>query len=308
MATLGKIERIDDLRTIWQHEARDFSRWLAQEENLALLSDTIGIDIVLEERESSVGDFNVDLYATEEGSGRKIIIENQLEDTNHDHLGKIITYASGKGAEVIVWIVKRARDEHKQAIEWLNQHTDSNVGFFLVEIELWRINDSLPAPKFNIVEKPNDWAKAMKVVEGLSAHQKFQMDFWQAFVEYAYAQPAFKKTFSQRKPSPQHWYSVSIGKSTYHVSFTINTQKKRLGAEIYFSGDKEMYMRFKDHSEEIETELGTKLEWREATKDCRILALKDGDVKKGETAWRPAFEWFCEMGVKLRDIALKYGV
>ncbi|MBQ8371825.1 MAG: DUF4268 domain-containing protein [Clostridia bacterium] len=307
MATLGKIERIDDLRTIWPHEARDFSKWLAQEENLALLSDTIGIDIALEERESSVGDFNVDLYATEEGSGRKIIIENQLEFTDHDHLGKIITYASGKGAEVIIWIVKHARDEHKQAIEWLNQHTDENVGFFLVEIELWKINDSLPAPKFNVVEKPNDWAKAMKVVEGLSALQKLQLDFWQAFNEHAFVKPEFKKVFSQRKPSPQHWYSVSIGRSTYHISFTVNTQKKRLGAEIYFSGDKDAYGRFLEHKEEIEEELSMPVEWREANKDCRILVLTNGDIKKGTDAWNGYFDWFCDMGIKLRDIALKYG-
>ena len=307
MATLGKIERIDDLRTIWPHEARDFSKWLAQEENLALLSDTIGIDIALEERESSVGDFNVDLYATEEGSGRKIIIENQLEFTDHDHLGKIITYASGKGAEVIIWIVKHARDEHKQAIEWLNQHTDENVGFFLVEIELWKINDSLPAPKFNVVEKPNDWAKAMKVVEGLSALQKLQLDFWQAFNEHAFVKPEFKKVFSQRKPSPQHWYSVSIGRSTYHISFTVNTQKKRLGAEIYFSGDKDAYGRFMEHKEEIEKELSMLVEWREANKDCRILVLTNGDIKKGTDAWNGYFDWFCDMGIKLRDIALKYG-
>ena len=118
--------------------------------------------MVLEETESAVGSFNVDIFAAEEGgTGRKIIIENQLEETNHDHLGKIITYASGKGAEVVIWIVKRARDEHKQAVEWLNQHTDKNIGFFLLEIELWKINDSLPAPKFNVVERPNDWAKTM---------------------------------------------------------------------------------------------------------------------------------------------------
>lgn len=307
MATLGKIERVDDLRTIWPHEARDFTKWLAQEENLALLSDTIGVDIALEERESSVGDFNVDLYAREEGSGRKIIIENQLEFTDHDHLGKIITYASGKGAEVIVWIVKHARDEHKQAVEWLNQHTDENIGFFLVEIELWKINDSLPAPKFNVVEKPNDWAKAMKVVEGLSALQKLQLDFWQAFNEYAFVKPEFKKVFSQRKPSPQHWYSVSIGRSTSHISFTVNTQKKRLGAEIYFSGDKDAYGRFMEHKEEIEKELSLPVEWREANKDCRILVLTNGDIKKGTDAWDEFFDWFCKMGIKLRDIALKYG-
>ena len=132
---LGKIKRITDIRSVWHHEEKDFSKWLAQEENLKQLSDSIGIDIVLEERESSVGNFSVDLYALEEGTERRIIIENQLEDTNHDHLGKLITYASGKGAEVIIWVVKRARDEHRQAIEWLNQNTGVNIGFFLVDVE-----------------------------------------------------------------------------------------------------------------------------------------------------------------------------
>ena len=135
---LGKIERIDDLRTIWKNEARDFTGWLAEDDNLALLSEAIGIDLELEERESSVGSFSVDLFASEEGTSRKVIIENQLEDTNHDHLGKVITYAAGKDASVVIWIVKRARDEHRQAVEWLNQHTDEDIGFFLVEIELWK--------------------------------------------------------------------------------------------------------------------------------------------------------------------------
>jgi hypothetical protein len=307
MATLGKIERIDDLRTIWAHEARDFTKWLAQEDNLALLSDAIGINIALEERESSVGDFNVDLYATEVGTGRRIIIENQLEFANHDHLGKIITYASGKGAEVIVWIVKHARDEHKNAIEWLNQHTDENIGFFLVEIELWKINDSLPAPKFNVVEKPNDWAKAMKVAEGLSPLQKLQIDFWQAFNEYAFAKPEFKKLFSQRKASPQHWYDVSVGRSSYHITFTVNSQKKRIGAEIYISDDKDSYTYFYNQKDKIEKELGEKLEWKEANKDCRILLLNNGDIKKGNESWNTYFDWFCDKGIKLREIALKYG-
>ncbi len=307
MAILGKIERIDDLRNIWAHEARDFTKWLAQEDNLALLSDAIGINIALEERESSVGDFNVDLYATEVGTGRRIIIENQLEFSNHDHLGKIITYASGKGAEVIVWIVKHARDEHKNAIEWLNQHTDENIGFFLIEIELWKINDSLPAPKFNVVEKPNDWAKAMKVAEGLSPLQKLQIDFWQAFNEYAFAKPEFKKVFSQRKASPQHWYDVSVGRSSYHITFTVNSQKKRIGAEIYISDDKDSYSHFFGKKAEIEKELGETIEWKEATKDCRILLLNNGDIKKGNDYWNSYFDWFCEKGIKLREIALKYG-
>jgi len=130
MMKLGKLEQITDLRSVWKHEAKDFTPWLAKEENLEILSEAVGIDIVVEEQESNVGDFSVDLFATEEGTGRRIIIENQLEETNHNHLGKIITYASGKEAEVIIWIVRKARDEHKQAIEWLNQHTDDKFEFF----------------------------------------------------------------------------------------------------------------------------------------------------------------------------------
>ena len=305
MATLGKIEKIDDLRSIWPHEALDFSKWLSQEENLALLSDSIGIDIVLEELESPVGGFSVDL---EEGTGGKIIIENQLEDTNHDHLGKIITYASGKGAEVVVWVVRRARDEHKQAVEWLNQHTDENIGFFLLEIELWKINDSLPAPKFNVVERPNDWAKTMKAVEGLSDTKKLQLEFWQAFNDYAFGKPEFKNVFSKRKPQPQHWYDLSVGSSTYHLGLTVNTQKKRIGAEIYVNDDKLAFEKFKSQKDLIEADLGVQLDWRVATKDCRILALNNGDIKKGEAAWPEYYDWYCSMALKLREVLKKYDV
>ena len=121
MLNLGRLEEIKDLRTVWPHEALDFTPWLAQDDNIALLADAVGLDIMVDETESSVGDFNVDIFASETGTDRKIIIENQLEDTNHDHLGKLITYASGKAADVIIWVVKRAREEHKAAIEWLRK-------------------------------------------------------------------------------------------------------------------------------------------------------------------------------------------
>ena len=303
---LGIIKKIDDLRSVWPHEAHDFSKWLAREENLTLLSDTIGIDIVLEELESAVGGFSVDLYATEEGTGRKIIIENQLEDTNHDHLGKIITYASGKGAEVIIWIVKRARDEHRQAVEWLNQHTDSNIGIFLLEIELWQINNSPYAPKFNIVERPNDWAKTVKAVVGISDTQKLQLEFWQGFNEYAFTKKKFAQTYKQRKALAQHWYDLSLGKSAYHLCFTVNTQKKRIGTEIYIDNDKELFNRFKDSRAEIEACFGAELEWREASKACRILALTQGDIKNGPETWSTMFDWFIETAEKLRVIAQRF--
>lgn len=133
------------LRDIWHHEALNFTKWLAEEPSLKLLSAAVGIELELIETESSVGAFSVDIYAQEAGTGRKVVIENQLAPTDHDHLGKVITYAAGKGAEVVIWVVEQARDEHRQAIEWLNQHTDSDFGFFLVEVELWKIGNSRAA-------------------------------------------------------------------------------------------------------------------------------------------------------------------
>ena len=302
---LGEIKRVNDLRSVWHHEAKDFSKWLAQENNLLQLSEAIGIDIVLEELESSVGNFNVDLYAIEEGTDRRIIIENQLEDTNHDHLGKLITYASGKGAEVIVWIVKRARDEHRQAIEWLNQNTGIKIGFFLVEIELWQIDDSAIAPKFNVVERPNDWAKQMKNADNLSETKQLQLNFWQQLAETIKSNEAYAKEFSPRKAQPQHWYDLSIGSSSYHIGLTVNTQKNRLGAEIYIPDDKEKFAMFKGYAQQIEDMIGGKVEWREATKATRIITLHSYDISN-EAKWNDAFEWLMNKALIFKKIAKQF--
>ena len=170
MVELGKLKEISDLREIWPHEARDFTPWLAK--NIKELGDTIGIDILIEETESSVGDFNVDIYATDADTNKKIIIENQLEDTDHDHLGKLITYASGKDADLVIWLVRKARPEHRAAIEWLNNHTDEGVGFILCEIKLYQIGDSLAAPKFEIIEQPNNWVKNIKAHLGANEERR----------------------------------------------------------------------------------------------------------------------------------------
>ena len=145
-----------------------------------------------------------------------------------------------------MWIVKRARDEHRQAIEWLNQNTGVKIGFFLVEIELWQIDDSAIAPKFNVVERPNDWAKQMKNVASLSETKQLQLNFWQQLSEYIKSNESFAKEFSARKAQPQHWYDLSVGSSSYHVSLTdaigiwrkitytcISQAKSRLSAPIH---------------------------------------------------------------------------
>ncbi|MCL2426856.1 MAG: DUF4268 domain-containing protein [Oscillospiraceae bacterium] len=308
MPTLDKMTAITDLREVWKHEVHDFTRWLSEEENLKELSDAVGIDIALQERESSVGSFSADMLAIEEGTGRKIIIENQLSATDHDHLGKSITYAAGKSADVIIWIVQRARDEHRQAVEWLNQRTDENVGFFLIEIQLWRIGDSLPAPKFHIVEQPNNWAKAMKAVGGLTETKKLQLEFWQAFNDYAFSNPTFTSHFSQRKPQAQHWYDMSVGNSDYRISLTVNTQKNRLGAELYISGNKELFAKFASQKDAISSFLDMSVEWREGKKDCRILTSKDGSIKDGADKWVIAFDWFMETAIKIKKMAKTFDV
>ena len=133
---LGTLKRITDLRSVWKNEASDFTQWLAKEKNIKILSDELGINIIVDETEASAGRFNVDIKAHEEDTNRTIIIENQLEMTNHDHLGKVIVYSAGLDAEIQVWIVKEVRDEHVQAVNWLNEHGDDHVNIFLVQIEL----------------------------------------------------------------------------------------------------------------------------------------------------------------------------
>lgn len=227
--SLDKLKKVD-LRDVWPHEALDFTKWLSEEPNLAMLSSAVGIELELIETESSVGSFNVDIYAQEAGTGRKVIIENQLEDTNHDHLGKVITYAAGKGAEVVIWVVARARDEHRQAIEWLNQHTDSDFGFFLVEVELWSIGDSLPAPRFSVVEQPNEWTKAIKLSEGLSETERVKLSYWTKYREVAQATPEFLKVFNPQKPSKNHWTTLRCDTSAYHIGLLIDTQRAVLAS------------------------------------------------------------------------------
>lgn len=297
---LGKLEKVN-LRDIWLNEEYDFSVWLSKEENLKELSNTIGVDIVLEERESSVGKYSVDIYGKEEGTDRKVVIENQLEDSNHDHLGKIITYASGKDAKTIIWIVKRARDEHRQAIEWLNAHTDEEVGFFLLEIELWKIGDSAPAPKFNIVSKPNDWGKNQKSSNNLGKAQKLQCEYWQAFSEYGASNEVYSKEFNKRKALPQHWYDLPMGSSEYHMSLTCATQRNEIGIEVYIDNNKEIFDLFHESKSIIEEETNLKFSWQrlDNKKASRIKVVKKFNIAEQEK-WEESFEWFCKQAVVIK--------
>ena len=303
---LGKLTQIKDLQEVWPNEALDFTPWLAKEGNLKILGEAIGIDMVLEEKESSVGDFSVDIFAKEDGSDRNIIIENQLRDSDHDHLGKIITYASGKNASVIVWIVKRARDEHRQAIEWLNQHTDDQVAFFLVEIELWKIGNSQIAPKFNVVERPNDWAKTIKKLDSLTQGDALKLDFWSRFNEYAKSRKDFSDVLNTRKPQTWNWYNISVGNSAFNIELTVDTKKSLVNAGLIAFESPELYEALKADKVKLEARLGGVTTWRPAGKQSKFyVTLKDVDLKDAHSCAN-AFQWFVDKALILRKIAKEY--
>lgn len=307
MIKLSKLEEIKDIRKVWANEASDFTPWLSKDENIMILSDAIGIDITVNETESVVGDFNVDIFASETGTERKIIIENQLEDTDHDHLGKLITYASGKSADIIIWVVKHAREEHKAAIEWLNNHTDDKIGFFLCEIKLYRIGTSEPAVKFEVIERPNDWTKEVKKNEAASITQQQRYDYWVAFQNYAFQNTDFAKNFRRRKPSLDHWMNFSIGSSACYLTVSQIQKRNELDVEIYISDDKELFRSLLENRDEIEKAIGLTFDWRELRerKASRIVIEKQVSFDD-RSQWKSQYDWLIETMVNMKKVFKEY--
>lgn len=294
MENLGRLQKVE-LRNFWADEARDFTPWLAKEENIEELCNTIGIDIEIEATEVYIGSFKADIVGRDISNNQKVIIENQLEKSNHDHLGKIITYASGLGASVIIWICNTITDEHRQAIDWLNENTIDEINFFALEIELWRIGDSLAAPKFNIICRPNEWVKTTKEsssLKELSGTKTLQLEYWNYVKDYFNKNGTF---LGLRTPRAQHWYSMSIGRSKFNISLTVNTIQNRLGCEIYLRGEnaKTSFAILKRDKEDIERELGTELDWQELPdgQDSRIILYRTGGINNRET-WEETAAWY----------------
>jgi hypothetical protein len=277
--TLGKLQMVS-LREVSAHEALDFTQWLAKPENLEQLGEALGIELYEAETEVSVGRFFVDILATDD-AGRKVVIENQLAATDHDHLGKTITYAAGLGAQVIVWIAETAKEEHQQAVEWLNENTTSDVHIFLVQVEAWRIGDSLPAPRFNPIAKPNDWAKAVRQsaasASQVSEVSLLQREYYEKVREHGLAHAPHIKRW--QTPKAQHWFDVSIGTSRAHISLTTNSLEKRVAVEVHIRNNKQLCADLLAQREAIEAQLGLTLDWRDLPerKACRIVIEHPGD-------------------------------
>lgn len=299
--TFGKLNKVTNLRDYWEHEAHDFTRWLAHPDNLRALADALGIgDLEPIQVEANAGDFRIDIVARITDRDETVIIENQLEKTDHDHLGKLLTYSAARGATTMIWIAKEFREEHQLALEWLNkqnQSAEKPVSYFAVEIELWRINDSQPAPRFNVVVQPNEYAKSLSETgepQEVSTTKRLQYDFWVAFKEYCESNAA---AFSLKKPPAAHWYSISIGKSGYSIELTLNTKAHRIGCELYIhnSSTKEAFDALKQDRDAIERELKSSLEWErlDHRQASRIIEYRPGDISK-QDSWTELFSWLKE--------------
>lgn len=274
---LGKLSEVD-IRDLWKHEQYDFSEWLSKEENIEILGDEIGLTLTDIDKEVFVGSYRCDLVARDETTGVKVIIENQLETTNHDHLGKIITYASGLDADVVIWIVKEAKEEHRSAVEWLNNKTTKDVSFFLIEIHGYQIGDSLPAPKFVLVEKPNDFLKTTSTNRGngeVSKSEADRLNFWIRFNEVLVNR---NKPFNVRKAHTEGWYSVAIGTSEAGISISLLGRTGKISVEFAIKDNKQMFDSLYKMRETIESELGFSMQWQrlDNKKASRILYYIDG--------------------------------
>ena len=274
---IGKLEEVD-IRELWKHEQYDFSEWLSKKENIENLNDILGLTLVDISKETYVGSYRCDLFAKDETTGIKVIIENQLEMSNHDHLGKIITYASGLDAKVVVWIVKEAREEHRSAIEWLNNNTNSNINFFLIEIHAYKIGNSDNAPMFQVIEQPNDFIKNNKSINSndtMNKSQSQRLEFWNQFNNVLVERG---KPFNVRKATTDHWYNVAIGTSDAHIDITLVNKDSVIGVELYITDNKEFFDKLYQRKDEIENDLGFKLDWRRLnnSKASRIVTFIKG--------------------------------
>ena len=291
------------LRDFWSHEAADFTPWLATDENIALLNDVVGLQLAVEAQEQRVGPFRADILCKDMNSNQWVLIENQIESTDHRHLGQLLTYAAGLEAVTIVWIAEKFTEEHRAALDWLNQITDERFNFFGLEIELWRIGTSAMAPKFNLVSKPNNWSKAISGVaraieEGqLTPTKQMQLDYWTSFNDILTERRSPIKT---RKPLPQHWqeFSFNAGIGTISPNATINTRERVIEATFLASGPDRLtiFQKLEQQKDTIEQAIAMELNWRElpGQKSSQITARRVNSDLSDRASWPAMQAWHAD--------------
>ena len=307
MKDVGRINYVD-LREVWADEARSFTPWLR--DNSDLLGEILGMELEFTS-EHSVGKFSLDLMGHEVSSGNRVIVENQLEKSDHSHLGQLLTYAGGTDPSHVIWIAKEMRDEHRAALDWLNQRTDSDTLFFGIEIKAIQIGDSLPAPILDLVVEPNSWYKgvlsAVKEVEVSQRSKDYQI-FWAELL--GELKQEVKELESLNSALPQQWLATSIGFTGLNLNLVF--PKKAIRVEIYLSSpDADLnYARFEAIYENRETLFGNsnlKFEFEElpGKKSKRIAVygpFDEADITKSEH--HQAYKvWFTDTYKEFRELS-----
>lgn len=294
---IGKLEKVD-IRKLWQGEASDFTPWLAKEENIAILSDTINIELEVVEQEKNVGPFRADILCQSTVDSHYVLIENQLEKTDHTHLGQIITYAAGLDAVTIIWIAKNFTEEHRAAIDWLNRITDNTLNFFGIEIEAYKIGESDPAPLFQIIAKPNNWSKAVKSgtqTQGLTETKALNLEYWTAMKQYFEEKGTFLK---HQKPQAQHWSSFALGKTNIYMAAVVGTWEGFIKVEFYINTDdsKVLFNRLREkYYEDSLEKLDKNIQWEELP-DYKLskVVLRINEDPKNKQDWPKQHQWLME--------------
>ena len=296
------------IRDVWQDEARDLTPWLA--ENLDALSDALDIDLELEGTEISVGSFSADLLLRNANTGEPVVVENMMTNSDHDHLGKLVTYAAGLEATHAVLIAETFRPEHRSALQWLNANSTDAVHFFGVELKAWRIGTSLPAPQLDVVVEPDEWKRSIRAETAtLSDKQRAYRDFWTEFLpEFRERHPQWSR---RNTPAKDNWMSFPAGLAGLHysVNFCRPGNRRRFRVELYVdANDKETatdrFEVLKQEQDAIEAQIGAALEWDplERSRGCRIATYYREDVSvEDRDRWAVLRVWAIEQMGVLRD-------
>ena len=293
---LGRLEQVD-VRTVWTNEASEFTPWLARQENLDILGEALGLSLETVSVEREVGSFRADIVCSDINTDTTVLIENQLARTDHDHLGKLLTYAAGLHAKTVLWVVTKVRDEHRAVLDLLNTITSDDYRFFGVEIELLRIGASPIAPRFNIVSMPNDWSRSVANVtkdKVMSETKRKQLEYWDSFRSIL---NELKGSVSGNyKPQPQQWMAFRIGRTGFHLAAVVNFKQRYVRVELYITGEgaNDRLVRLEEENDQIERDLGFELEWGDQSSEARdqriSLYLRDVDPTD-KADWSRQHNW-----------------
>jgi hypothetical protein len=295
-----------DPRDVWSDEARDFTPWLM--ENAQYLGEVLGIDVEFEAREHPVGAFSLDIFGRDITNECVLIVENQLADTDHKHLGQLLTYAAGTDAATIVWVAPRFRDEHRQALEFLNNKVGDEARFFGVEVSVVRIGDSPPAPMFNLIAKPSEWRSQIAAAQTnyeLSEKRELYRSFWTKYLDAVHAR--HPSATNVRSASTRNWTHINYLRKGINISLAF-LSKSQVICEVYidlFDAEKNSAVlnALQEHRDEVEKAVGETLQWDDVPlkRACRIRAITNGDVSD-EAGHQALIDWMMDHQLKIKAV------